>query len=120
MFSDTLSSKPVNLHFVGVCIQLGGLFCCSDVPRSITSGRGTRYPHNALTLMPGGIDEMFYGTAGRGEEILLARRKGFCRIALETGASYARRLAALRSLGMCSGIDHLCHSAESTKKRLRV
>jgi len=43
------------------------------------------YPHNVLTLMPGGIAEMFYGIDE--EQIILRKRKGFCKLALETGAS---------------------------------
>lgn len=42
------------------------------------------YPHNALTLLVGGISEMFYGLEE--EQIILRRRKGFCKLALETGA----------------------------------
>ena len=43
------------------------------------------YPLNALMLMPGGISEMFYGNGGE-EQIVLRKRKGFCKLALETGA----------------------------------
>lgn len=43
------------------------------------------YPHNVLTLLPGGIAEMFYGIDE--EQIILSKRKGFCKIALQTGAS---------------------------------
>lgn len=42
------------------------------------------FPRNAVALSPGGIAEMFYGL--REEQLVLAKRKGFCRIALETGA----------------------------------
>jgi len=41
------------------------------------------YPHNILTLMPGGISEMFYGLEK--EQIILKKRKGFARIALKSG-----------------------------------
>merc|ERR1712086_445499 len=43
------------------------------------------YPHNILTLLPGGIGEMFFGLSH--EQIILKKRKGFVRIALQTGAS---------------------------------
>jgi len=43
------------------------------------------YPHNILTLLPGGISEMFFGLTH--EQIILKKRKGFVRIALQTGAS---------------------------------
>lgn len=43
------------------------------------------YPQNVLTLLPGGIAEMFYGVDE--EQIVLGKRKGFCKLALETGAS---------------------------------
>eukprot|EP00927_Polykrikos_kofoidii_P081058 TRINITY_DN78190_c0_g1_i1.p1 TRINITY_DN78190_c0_g1~~TRINITY_DN78190_c0_g1_i1.p1 ORF type:complete len:345 (+),score=29.65 TRINITY_DN78190_c0_g1_i1:58-1035(+) len=42
------------------------------------------YPRNVTALAPGGIAEMFYGL--KEEQVVLARRKGFCKIALETGA----------------------------------
>lgn len=43
------------------------------------------YPQNVLTLLPGGIAEMFYGVDE--EQLVLGKRKGFCKIALQTGAS---------------------------------
>eukprot|EP00931_Biecheleriopsis_adriatica_P011379 TRINITY_DN112470_c0_g1_i1.p1 TRINITY_DN112470_c0_g1~~TRINITY_DN112470_c0_g1_i1.p1 ORF type:complete len:333 (+),score=43.09 TRINITY_DN112470_c0_g1_i1:83-1081(+) len=43
------------------------------------------FPRNAVAISPGGIAEMFYGL--REEQLVLARRKGFCRVALATGAS---------------------------------
>eukprot|EP00929_Paragymnodinium_shiwhaense_P018216 TRINITY_DN12840_c0_g1_i4.p1 TRINITY_DN12840_c0_g1~~TRINITY_DN12840_c0_g1_i4.p1 ORF type:complete len:177 (+),score=42.81 TRINITY_DN12840_c0_g1_i4:214-744(+) len=45
-----------------------------------------KYPQNCLTLLPGGIAEMFYGAHGE-EQIILKKRLGFCKIALQTGAS---------------------------------
>mmetsp|Transcript_18241 Transcript_18241/g.45607 ORF Transcript_18241/g.45607 Transcript_18241/m.45607 type:complete len:410 (-) Transcript_18241:382-1611(-) len=55
------------------------------------------YPENFLTLLPGGIAEMFYGSSGDYagsaatdghpfEQLVLRKRTGFCKIALETGA----------------------------------
>jgi hypothetical protein len=44
------------------------------------------YPYNVLTLLPGGVAEMFYGI-GEDEQIILNKRKGFCKLALQTGAS---------------------------------
>ena len=43
------------------------------------------HPFNALTLMPGGVAEMFFGLEH--EQVILARRKGFCKLALTTGCS---------------------------------
>lgn len=43
------------------------------------------YPQNVLTVQVGGISEMFYGI--HHEQIILKRRFGFCKLALETGAS---------------------------------
>lgn len=43
------------------------------------------YPHNILMFQPDGIAGMFYGLDQ--EQIVLNKRKGFCRIALQTGAS---------------------------------
>eukprot|EP00403_Amphidinium_massartii_P048890 CAMPEP_0178461992 /NCGR_PEP_ID=MMETSP0689_2-20121128/49598_1 /TAXON_ID=160604 /ORGANISM="Amphidinium massartii, Strain CS-259" /LENGTH=241 /DNA_ID=CAMNT_0020088851 /DNA_START=311 /DNA_END=1035 /DNA_ORIENTATION=- len=45
------------------------------------------YPRNVLLLSPGGIAEMFYGFALEQEQLVLAKRKGFCKVALESGAS---------------------------------
>lgn len=42
------------------------------------------WPHNALMLQPGGIAEMFYGVDR--EQIILRKRVGFCKVALQTGA----------------------------------
>ena len=41
------------------------------------------YPYNALMLQVGGIAEMFYGIDC--EQIILRRRLGFCKLALQTG-----------------------------------
>ena len=41
------------------------------------------YPHNALMLQPDGIAGMFYGLEQ--EQVVLGRRKGFCRVALQAG-----------------------------------
>eukprot|EP00928_Gymnodinium_smaydae_P022701 TRINITY_DN18982_c0_g1_i1.p1 TRINITY_DN18982_c0_g1~~TRINITY_DN18982_c0_g1_i1.p1 ORF type:complete len:348 (-),score=36.60 TRINITY_DN18982_c0_g1_i1:93-1079(-) len=43
------------------------------------------YPRNVLGIAPGGIAEMFYGLEQ--EQLVLAKRKGFCKVALESGAS---------------------------------
>lgn len=43
------------------------------------------YPYNILVLNPDGIVGMFYGIDR--EQIVLAKRKGFCKIALQTGVS---------------------------------
>ena len=43
------------------------------------------FPHNVLLLSPDGIAGMFYGIEH--EQCVLHRRRGFCRIALQTGAS---------------------------------
>lgn len=45
----------------------------------------TPFPYNILLLPVDGIAGMFYGN--RAEQIVIERRRGFCRIALETGAS---------------------------------
>jgi 1-acyl-sn-glycerol-3-phosphate acyltransferase len=45
------------------------------------------YPYNTLMLQPDGIRGMFYGINGKHEQVVLHRRRGFCRVALETGAS---------------------------------
>lgn len=57
---------------------------------AVTAGplrRALRYPwpHNMTMLQPGGVSEMFYGTDR--EQIILGKRKGFCKICLQTGAS---------------------------------
>mmetsp|Transcript_19428 Transcript_19428/g.58667 ORF Transcript_19428/g.58667 Transcript_19428/m.58667 type:complete len:257 (+) Transcript_19428:234-1004(+) len=41
------------------------------------------WPFNAVQLQPGGIAEMFYGTDR--EQIILAKRKGLAKVALQTG-----------------------------------
>ena len=43
------------------------------------------YPYNMILLTPDGIQGMFYGL--RQEQVVLQKRKGFCKIALRTGAS---------------------------------
>mmetsp|Transcript_38617 Transcript_38617/g.70247 ORF Transcript_38617/g.70247 Transcript_38617/m.70247 type:complete len:330 (+) Transcript_38617:123-1112(+) len=43
------------------------------------------YPRNVVFLSPGGIAEMFYGIDE--EQLVLAKRKGFCKVALEGGTS---------------------------------
>ena len=43
------------------------------------------YPFNTLMLQPDGIRGMFYGIEH--EQIVINRRRGFCRVALQTGAS---------------------------------
>lgn len=43
------------------------------------------YPYNVLHLVVGGIQEMFYGNAGK-EQIIISKRKGFIKLAMETGA----------------------------------
>mmetsp|Transcript_15338 Transcript_15338/g.27923 ORF Transcript_15338/g.27923 Transcript_15338/m.27923 type:complete len:331 (+) Transcript_15338:57-1049(+) len=42
------------------------------------------YPHNVVTMCPGGIAEMFYGITR--EQIILKKRKGFVKLALQKGA----------------------------------
>lgn len=44
-----------------------------------------KHPFNVTHLTTGGIAEMFYGT-GNVEQIVLKKRKGFCKMALRTGA----------------------------------
>lgn len=46
---------------------------------------GRPYPQNVLTLFPGGIAEMFYGLEE--EQVVVRKRYGFCKLALETGCS---------------------------------
>mmetsp|Transcript_9254 Transcript_9254/g.21384 ORF Transcript_9254/g.21384 Transcript_9254/m.21384 type:complete len:328 (+) Transcript_9254:68-1051(+) len=43
-----------------------------------------KYPHNVTTMCPGGIAEMFYGISR--EQIILRKRKGFVKLALQKGA----------------------------------
>ena len=43
------------------------------------------YPYNAVMLQPDGIAGMFYGL--QHEQVVLHKRKGFCRIALQTGCT---------------------------------
>ena len=52
---------------------------------SLKRNLALEYPHNILTLLPGGISEMFYGL--QEEQIILEKRKGFVKVALQTGAS---------------------------------
>ena len=54
-------------------------------PSSLQRSLSLKYPNNILTLLPGGISEMFYGLDE--EQIILNKRKGFIKIALQTGAS---------------------------------
>lgn len=53
--------------------------------RSMKKNLVRPHPFNALTLMPGGVAEMFYGLEH--EQVILAKRKGFCKLALTTGCS---------------------------------
>ena len=46
---------------------------------------GLPFPHNVLMFQPDGIAGMFYGLEQ--EQIVLNKRRGFCKIALQTGAS---------------------------------
>jgi 1-acyl-sn-glycerol-3-phosphate acyltransferase len=58
---------------------------CTPVSAKAMKQNLTRpYPYNILQLQPDGIRGMFYGIEH--EQVLLQKRKGFCRIALETGA----------------------------------
>ena len=50
-----------------------------SMKRNLTQG----YPYNGLMLQVGGIAEMFYGTDC--EQIILKKRLGFCKLALQTG-----------------------------------
>ena len=43
------------------------------------------FPYNMIMIQPDGIQGMFYGL--KEEQIVLQKRKGFCKIALRTGAS---------------------------------
>ena len=52
----------------------------AEIRRSLA----TPYPHNILMLQPDGVAGMFYGTTH--EQILLKKRLGFCKVALQTGA----------------------------------
>ena len=54
------------------------------MPGVTGAGAGACVPNNALTLQPGGVAEMFYGIEH--EQIVLAPRKRFCKIALQTDA----------------------------------
>lgn len=49
---------------------------------------GPTFPYNVVHLVVGGIEEMFYtpGSAREYEQIILRKRKGFIKLALETGA----------------------------------
>jgi 2-acylglycerol O-acyltransferase 2 len=43
------------------------------------------FPYNAIMLQPDGIAGMFYGL--KHEQIVLGKRRGFCRLALQTGTA---------------------------------
>lgn len=49
---------------------------------------GPTFPYNVVHVVIGGIEEMFYtpGSAKEYEQIILSKRKGFVKLALETGA----------------------------------
>ena len=59
--------------------------CTSVSAKSMTKRLQLPFPHNALMLQVGGIAEMFYGIDC--EQIILKKRYGFCKLALQTGAS---------------------------------
>lgn len=59
--------------------------CCGVSAEPLRRLLRTPWPHNVAMLQPGGVAEMFYGTDR--EQILLSRRKGFCKMCLQTGAS---------------------------------
>jgi hypothetical protein len=47
---------------------------------------GPSYPYNVVHLAPGGIQEMFYTPASaEHEQIVISKRKGFIKLALQTG-----------------------------------
>lgn len=59
--------------------------CVSVSAEAMKEHLQSPYPYNCLMLQPDGIRGMFYGIEH--EQIVLERRRGFCRIALQTGAS---------------------------------
>lgn len=71
------------LHALGFCsVTKAGLRRVLDVHR-----HGPTYPYNVVHLPVGGIHEMFYTPAGSSwEQIILSKRKGFIKLALETKA----------------------------------
>lgn len=59
---------------------------CTEVSASVLKANLQRkYPYNLLMHQPDGIAGMFYGLEQ--EQIVLNRRRGFVRVALQTGAS---------------------------------
>ena len=48
--------------------------------------RPSNHPYSVAHLVVGGIAEMFYGSQGV-EQIVLAKRKGFVKLAMQTGAA---------------------------------
>lgn len=52
--------------------------------KSMKQNLQRNYPQNVLMYAPGGIAEMFFGIEE--EQIVLDKRKGFCKLALQTGA----------------------------------
>ena len=58
--------------------------CTGVSARSMRKDLALPWPHNSLMLQPGGIAEMFFGVES--EQIILRKRVGFCKVALQTGA----------------------------------
>jgi len=58
--------------------------CTSASAKAMKQNLQRPYPQNVLMHTPGGIAEMFYGIDE--EQIVLEKRKGFCKLALQTGA----------------------------------
>ncbi|KOO33897.1 diacylglycerol o-acyltransferase 1 [Chrysochromulina tobinii] len=57
--------------------------CTSVSAKAMKKHLGLKFPFNALMLQVGGIAEMFYGLDQ--EQIILKKRLGFCKLALQTG-----------------------------------
>ena len=73
--ADIALRAPVFRHLLGWVGAIGA--SKPSMSRALQEG-------NSLMLIPGGVAEMFYSTPGK-ETILLRGRKGFVRLALETG-----------------------------------
>jgi len=53
--------------------------------KSMIKNMKRAYPYNVLCLFPGGVAECFYGM--KHEQVVLRKRKGFVKLALQTGVS---------------------------------
>jgi len=78
--ADVVMYLPV----VRRCLQLWGYSSCAK--KEMVKNLNLKYPFNVLTLLPGGIGEMFYGTKNSEEQIILRKRYGMFKLALETGS----------------------------------